>query len=167
MSDRVSLFVDGANFFYSQRDSLGWWVDPKKMLGWCNSFGQVVDATYYASVEPGNIQQEKYHKALAHMGFSLVTKDIKLIQQADGSEKHKANLDIEIVLDLFNTISTYDLAILVSGDADFVRPLQMLKARGKRFMVVSTKGFLAHEMRQLAGMHYRDLADLRELLEKD
>jgi len=167
MTDKVSLFVDGANFFYSQKDSLHWWVDPKKLLAWCKTFGDVTDATYYASTEPGNSQQEKYLKALSHMGFSVVTKDIKVFQQTDGTEKHKANLDIEIVLDMFNTLSSYDLAVLVSGDADFVRPLQMLKTRGKRFMVVSTKGFIAQEMRQLAGMHYQDLADLRELLEKD
>lgn len=165
---RVSLFIDGSNFFYSQKDSLNWWVDPKKLLSWCRTnLGDVVDATYYTSVEPGNPQQEKYHKALAHMGFGLQTKEIKLLSQPDGTNKHKANLDVEIVADMFNTINNYDMAVLLSGDSDFVRPLQLLKARGKLFKVISTKGFIAQEMFQFAGMHYIDLRELRELLEKD
>ena len=47
-------------------------------------------------------------------------------------------MDVEIVLDMFNTVDSYDMAILVSGDGDFERALNLLRARGKRFIVVST-----------------------------
>jgi uncharacterized LabA/DUF88 family protein len=87
--------------------------------------------------------------------------------QADGTPTQKANLDIEMVLDMFNTIDHYDLATLVSGDGDFERPLQLLRARGKRFIVLSTQGFIARELREVAGMHFIDFQDIRERVERD
>jgi uncharacterized LabA/DUF88 family protein len=164
---RIAVFVDGSNFFYLQKDCLRWWIDPKKLLNWIRERGEVVDATYYASVDTTNEGQNSYIKALCHMGFRVECKTIKTFTQEDGTTKHKANLDIEIVLDMFNTINNYDEAVLVSGDADFTRALQILRARGKNFMVLSTKGFVASEIRQVAGMHYKDLAELREQIEKD
>ncbi len=164
---RIAVFVDGSNFFYLQKDQLRWWIDPKKLLNWIAQRGDVVDATYYASVDTTNEGQNAYIKALCHMGYRVESKPIKVFTQADGTEKHKANLDIEIVLDMFNTISNYDECVLVSWDADFSRALQILRARGKQFLVLSTKGFVANEIRQLAGMHYQDLADLRDEIEKD
>ena len=167
MRRRVAVFLDGSNFFYLQKDCLRWWIDPKKLLHWLNSRGEVVDATYYASIDPTNEGQNSYIKALCHMGFRVESKVIKTFTHDDGSQRHKANLDIEIVLDMFNTIENYDEAVLISGDADFARPLQTLRARGKQFLVMSTKGFVANEIRQVAGLHYKDLADLRDEIEKD
>ena len=55
---------------------------------------------------------------------------------------------------------------MVSGDGDFDRALQLLKARGKKFVVVSTKGFIATELRATAGRHYVDLSDLEAEIKK-
>ena len=75
-------------------------------------------------------------------------------------------MDIEIVLDMFNTIDSYDLAVLVSGDGDFDRALQLLKARGKKSVVISTTGFIASELRATAGRHYIDLKDIEADIRK-
>ncbi len=66
----------------------------------------------------------------------------------------------------FNTIDSYDIAVLVSGDGDFDRALQLLKARGKRSIVISTTGFIAGELRATAGRHYIDLKDLEADIKK-
>ena len=117
-----------------------------------------------ANTEP---QQENFLKALTYMGYCLITKELKTIILPDGSERKKANLDVEIVLDMFNTIDLYDMAVLISGDADFERALELLRARGKKFMVISTQGFVAREIRAVAGMHFVDLQDIRESIEKN
>jgi uncharacterized LabA/DUF88 family protein len=101
------------------------------------------------------------------LGFLLVTKQLKTIMQADGTQRQKANLAIEMVLDMFTTLDHYDLAMLVSGDGDFERPLQLLRARGKRFCVLSTHGFIARELREVAGMYYIDFQDIHERVERD
>lgn len=164
---RISLFLDGANFFYMQRDCLKWWADPKKILDFIKTKGDLVDAFYYVGVDaPPEARQESYLKALPNIGYSLITKQLKTILLHDGNRKQKANLDVEIVLDMFNTIDHYDMAVLISGDGDFERPLQLLRARGKRFLVMSTQGVLAEEIRTLAGIHYTDFRDIRTEVEK-
>lgn len=135
--DRVSVFIDGANFFFMQKDGLGWFADPKKLLDFIEAkYGTISDAFYYIGKDaPPDARQQGFLDALPEMGFSVVSKQIKTIYDAKtGTTKKKANLDIEIVLDMFNTIDSYDIAVLVSGDGDFDRALQLLKARGKRFV---------------------------------
>jgi uncharacterized LabA/DUF88 family protein len=164
---RISVFVDGANFFYMQKDVLRWWIDPKRFLDYVRTMGDLVDAVYYVGIEdPLEDQQDRFLKFLVHVGFSLETKELKTVVQNDGNERKKANLDIEIVLDLFNTIDHYDLAVIVSGDGDFRRPLRLLKARGKRFLVMSTQGVVAKEIRDVAGMHFTDFQSIRSKVEK-
>ena len=163
----ISVFVDGANFFYMQKDQLRWWIDPKKLLTWIAKKGSITDAFYYVGVDAApEARQDAFLKALTYMGYTLVTKNLKTVLQANGVEKKKANLDIEIVLDMFNTINLYDMAVLVSGDGDFDRPLQLLRARGKHFLVLSTAGFVAKEIREVAGMRFIDFQDIRAEVEK-
>lgn len=164
---RISVFVDGANFFYVQRDHLQWWIDPSKLLKWIETKGEIVDAFYYVGVDiPSEARQDAFLKALTYMGYALVTKDLKTVVQEDGQLKKKANLDIEIVLDMFNTIDHYDMVVLVSGDGDFERPLQLLRSRGKKFLVISTQGSVAREIREVAGRHFVDFQRIRKKIEK-
>ncbi|OKS84915.1 NYN domain-containing protein [Mucilaginibacter polytrichastri] len=101
------------------------------------------------------------------MGYSLISKQIKTIYDTkNGATKRKANLDIEIVLDMFNTIDHYELAVLVSGDGDFERALTLLRGRGKQLLVIATEGFIARELRNVAGRHYIDMRDIKKEIEK-
>ncbi len=54
------------------------------------------------------------------------------------------------------------MAVLVSGDGDFMRPLEMLRARGKRFQVLSHPAVVARELLTVAGMHYINIATLEK-----
>ena len=83
-----------------------------------------------------------------------------------GEVSQKANLDVEIVLDMFNMIDRYDMAILISGDGDFERALQQLKSRGKEVKVISTRGCVASELVYAMGINYIDLLGLRETVER-
>ena len=128
---RVAVFVDGANFFFLQRDGLGWFADPRKILTYLARYGEVVDAYYYIGQQTqSDPRQQGYLDALPSMGYTVVTKPIKNIYDAQsGGYRRKANLDIEIVVDMFNTIDQYDMAILISGDGDFERALQLVREK--------------------------------------
>ena len=159
---RISIFIDGNNFFNLCKKQLGWNVDLCKLIEHYNQIGTVVDAFYYSAIDlsrPAN----KFLDSLPCYGFVLVSKPLKTIGY--GIEAHqKGNLDIEIVLDMFNTIDNYDMAVLVSGDGDFTRPLELLRARGKRFQVLSHPAIVAKELRAVAGMHYVNISALEEEL---
>jgi uncharacterized LabA/DUF88 family protein len=67
---------------------------------------------------------------------------------------------------MFNTIDNYDMAVLICGDGDFERPLQLLKARGKKFLVLSTQGFIATEIINVSGRRYVDFEILSQKWKK-
>ena len=162
---KVAVFLDGANCFYTQR-KMGWHIDAEKLLDYCKEYGEIVEANYYTGVSAEN-PQKKYHDKLAYIGYSLVTKPIKTIyDQTTGQTTQKANLDVEIVLDMFNMIDRYDMAILISGDGDFERALQQLKARGKEVKVISSRCSVATELVHAMGINYIDLLGIRETVER-
>lgn len=162
---RVAVFLDGANFFYTQK-KLGWHIDAKRILDHCRQFGDVIEAVYYTGTSAEN-GQKKYHDRLAYFGYSLVTKPVKTIyDQASGESIQKANLDIEIVLDMFNMIDLYDIAVLISGDGDFERAIRQLKSRGKEVKVISTRGCVANELVHATGINYIDILTIKEEVER-
>lgn len=166
---RIAVFVDGSNFFYMQKDDLGWFADPKKLLEYIeNKFGSIEDAYYYVGQDtPPEAKQKAFLDKLPDMGYALVSKQIKTITGDDGKIKKKANLDIEIVLDMFNTIDNYDFAVLVSGDGDFERALSLLKSRGKKFAVIATDKYMAIELRAVVGRHYIRFDDIKDFVIKE
>lgn len=162
---RIAIFVDGSNYFYTQK-VLGWKVDSERLLDYCKGYGEVVEAIYYTGAS-NEIKQIKYLNFLAYNGYSLVTKPIKTItDHLTGQTIQKSNLDIEIVLDMFNMIDRYDMAILISGDGDFERALQQLKSRGKEVKVISTRGCVASELVHTTGINYVDFLAIKETVER-
>lgn len=162
---KVAVFLDGANCFYTQK-KMGWNIDAEKLLDYCKEYGEIVEAIYYTGVSAES-NQRKFLDKLAYMGYSLVTKPVKTItDHTTGQTTQKANLDIEIVLDMFNMIDRYDMAILISGDGDFERAIQQLKSRGKEVKVISTRSSVATELVHAMGINYIDLLRIRELVER-
>lgn len=163
---RVAAFIDGSNLYFTQKD-MGWNVDFIKLRKKFESYGDLVFNTYYVGENaPPDVKEAGFHTFLMLNGYSLETKTVKEFTDEDGTKRKKANLDIEIVLDMFNQVENYDLALLASGDGDFHRPLQLLRARGKRFFVFSTPKFAAREIRMLAGPDFKDLTNLKAELSR-
>ena len=61
-------------------------------------------------------------------GFRVVQKELKTFY--DGT--HKANLDVEIAVDMLSLAGRYDTAVLVSGDEDFVYAVNAVAYKGCR-----------------------------------
>jgi len=158
---RVAVFLDGSNFFFMQKDALQWFIDPKKLLAWISQYGDIVDANYYTTVDNRNDGQVMYMRALSHMGFRVEDKQIEDTEDFDGS------VDLDMIIDILTHIDNFDMAVILSGDSDFARICEVLRARGKRFLVLSTKGMVSNDIRSVAGMHYRDIAELRKEIEKN
>ena len=162
MQKRISVFVDGANAFYAQQ-SCKFLINWEKMLEYFSKIGDLYETFYYIGEHiPPQARTEKYLKLLRHLNFIVRTKRIKTIRQDDGTIKHKANLDIEIAMDMFNTISNYDIAVLFSGDGDFERAIELVRARGKEIYIISSDEYIAHELRNAAGRNYINFTKMKE-----
>lgn len=161
---RVAVFVDGSNTYFTMRDTLQWTLDWKRFRAFVGEFGDVRDCIYYVG-RSDDPKQESFLSMLAHNGYSVVTKDIKVITDEDGESFQKANLDIEIAVDMMARLDAYDAAVLVSGDGDFERVLRYVRDRGKDVFVVSTQRRLAQELFWFIGANFVELGTLRGDLE--
>jgi uncharacterized LabA/DUF88 family protein len=164
---RVSIFVDGANMYYAQK-KLGWFIDFRKVL---SHFGRdtgncISEAYYYTGADMQSKGRDgAFHEYLMYSGYTVRTKVIKqMIDDATGELVEKANLDIELVIDMFNTIDLYDTCILLSGDGDFERALEAVRSRGKRVMAVAHPEMTARELRNVVGGSYHDLRELERTI---
>lgn len=159
---RISIFVDGANVFYAQK-AKQFFLDWSKVLKHFEQMGELYETFYYIGEHiPPQARTEKFIKLLNHLKFIVRTKRIKTIMQDNGTTFQKANLDIEIAMDMFNTVGNYDIAVLFSGDGDFERAIELVRGRGKEIYVVSTEGYAARELRNAAGRNFIDFAGMEE-----
>lgn len=60
---KVSIFIDAANVFYSQK-TLGWRLDYEKFLSFFTKRVKVREAYFYSAVISTNKKQQKFFKAL-------------------------------------------------------------------------------------------------------
>ncbi len=163
---KLALFVDGANLFYAQR-KLGWHIDYRRLYDYLSQDYHVYNAFYYTSVPtPVDPSLEGFLRALTAMGYTVRRKPLKeIVDQETGNTFRKANLDIELVIDAFNTADLYDVAILCTGDGDFERAVELLRSRGKRIIGVGSREMAAYDLINAVD-RYIFLEDLRETVGK-
>ncbi len=163
---KLAVFVDGANMFYAQR-KLGWHLDYRKLYDFLTKDYEVYNAFYFTSVPtPVDTSLEGFLRALTAMGYTVRRKALKeIVDQETGETFRKANLDIELVIDMFNTVDLYDVAILCTGDGDFERAVELLRSRGKRVLGVGSREMAAYDLINAVDK-YIFLEDLREQIGK-
>lgn len=150
-SDRVALFIDGANTDGSAR-AAGYFVDFRKVRAFFVAGASFYAAYYYvADFTASDPLQLKFFDFLSHAGYIVRRRPVKVIHDRETGERIiKGNLDTEIVLDMLNTVDNYDVAFLFSGDSDFERAVELLRSRGKRLFVVSSRAQLSRELAYVA-----------------
>ena len=114
VSKNVAVFVDVANIFYAAK-AAGVDIDYVTLLKSATAGRDLVRAYAYTGLDPDNENQRNFHDFLRRSNYKVVSKDIR--KYGDG--KVKANLDIELVVDMMKTARNLDIAIVVSGDGDF------------------------------------------------
>lgn len=95
---------------------------------------------------------------LEKCGYILKTKPVKKITTRDGNIEWKADFDVEISFDMDDLTSEYDTVALLSGDSDLAFTLKRIKKKGKRVIVMSTRGHISLELLKEA-----KFIDLRKL----
>ena len=112
--DRVALFVDVQNVFYTVRESHGCHFDYRVFWERVTQGRKVVRAIAYA-IDRQDPQQIRFQQILESIGFEIKLKPF--IQRRDGSAK--GDWDVGITLDMIDLAAEVDVAVLASGDGDF------------------------------------------------
>lgn len=145
---RIGVFVDAANIELAL-DRLKHRVDWKKMLDFLSEGRQLVRAIAYSPVhdDPGvSIETQRFAEPFLDHGYRVVTKPLRRF--SDGTIK--ANVDIEMALDIMEMLDRLDVVVLVSGDGDFQRLVEVVQSKGVRVEVVSVGASTASNLRNAA-----------------
>ena len=157
---RVAIFIDGANLFYAALH-LGIEVDYTKFLRRLTAGSRLLRCFFYSGSDPTNEKQQGFLLWMRRHGYRVITKDV--VQLPDGSKK--ANLDVEIAVDMLALVNYYDTAVLVSGDGDLAYAVNAVSYRGARTEVVSFKSVTSDSLINVAD-HYTDLEQILTDIEK-
>ncbi len=82
----------------------------------------------------------------------------------DGTRK--ANLDVEIAVDMLSLAGRYETAVLVSGDEDFVYAVNAVAYKGCRVEVAGFRSNTAPRLIDVADF-FIDLGEIADLIRKD
>ncbi|MBD1854877.1 MULTISPECIES: LabA-like NYN domain-containing protein [Leptolyngbya] len=157
---RVAIFVDGSNLFYAALQ-LGIEIDYSKLLGQLTANCRLLRAFFYTGVDRTNEKQQGFLLWMRRNGYRVITKD--LIQLPDGSKK--ANLDVEIAVDMLTLADHIDTVILVSGDGDLAYAVNSIAYQGVRVAVVSLRSMTSDSLINVADS-YIDLDTIKENIQK-
>lgn len=157
---RVAIFIDGSNLFYAALQ-LGIEIDYTKLLCRLTAGSRLLRSFFYTGVDPTNEKQQGFLLWMRRNGYRVISKE--LVQLPDGSKK--ANLDVEIAVDMMALVGSYDTAVLVSGDGDLAYAVDAVSYRGVRVEVVSLRSMTSDSLINVAD-RYIDLESIKEDIQK-
>src|SRR3990172_12604316 len=138
---RLGIFVDGQNMFYSAKALHQSKIDYSKLLEEIVGSRNLIRAIAYVVQKP-EVDQSSFTDALERLGYEIKSKDLRL--RPDGTAK--GDWDMGIAIDTIAIAPKLDTVVLVSGDGDFAPLVEMLKAHGCRVEVVSFRRSTAIEL---------------------
>lgn len=141
-TERVAVFIDGSNFYHSTKniEAKGYKIDLKRIIDEL-ARGRKVETFYYtALLDPEyNLEKYKKHKEVIEdlkkiPNFKVVLCDMRKIKINGKVEYEVKGDDIYLAHDMligaFDNL--YDVAIVMSGDADFIPVINTLRKRFKK-----------------------------------
>lgn len=144
--EKVALFIDLGNLYFAAR-KLNIRVDYTRMVEVLTKGRRLLRSFAYAGVDPQSPESQGYLTWMKRHGFRVVTKHLRRFP--DGTVK--ANLDVELAIDMLMIAPHIDTAVLVSGDGDFVRLVEAVQFKGVRVEVVG--------LAEMTAMALIDVAD--------
>ena len=158
---RVAVFIDGNNLFHAARfHNID--IDYNKLLRVLLGDGRLLRAFFYTGVDVGAERQQGFLLWMRRNGFRVIQKELKTFY--DGSRK--ANLDVEIAVDMLSLAGRYDTAVLVSGDEDFVYAVNAVAYKGCRVEVAGFRSNTAPKLIDVAD-YFIDLGEIAERVRKE
>ncbi len=139
---RVMIFIDGSNFYHGLRANMGKtnidFAKLSKQL--CGSGRELVRAYYYNVPLNKDDDLERYKKQQNFLEqlyeTPLLTVSLGRLERR-GSTYVEKGIDVNIAVDMLTQAFSngYDVGILVSGDADYVKMVEEVKRLGKHVEV--------------------------------
>jgi uncharacterized LabA/DUF88 family protein len=158
---RVAVFIDGNNLFHAARfHNID--IDYNKLLRVLLGDGRLLRAFFYTGVDIGAERQQGFLLWMRRNGFRVIQKELKTFY--DGTRK--ANLDVEIAVDMLSLAGRYDTAVLVSGDEDFVYAVNAVAYKGCRVEIAGFRSNTAPKLIDVSD-YFIDLGEIADKVRKE
>ncbi|MEF8879850.1 MAG: NYN domain-containing protein [Candidatus Thermoplasmatota archaeon] len=142
---RIGIFVDVQNMYYSARNLYKSKVNFKKLLKEAINNRELIRAIAYV-IKADVKDENSFYEALEDMGFEVKAKELQIFY---GGEK-KGDWDVGIAMDVMRLAPKLDTIVLVSGDGDFSDLLEHAKSIGCRTEVLAFGKTTSHKLLEVA-----------------
>jgi len=168
----IYTFIDASNLWEAQK-AKGRFFDYEKLRNFIKrEFNSSIIKIFYYTAYPADGTRdysiEGKHKFFTFLkkglGFIVRKKELKrisVITELGESIEEKGNMDVEIAIDIMHHIKKYNVAVLFSGDSDFLALVTYLKNRGKKVYIFSSKNNISEELRT-GGNGYFDVLEIKK-----
>lgn len=185
---KAIIFIDYSNLHYGF-GILGWDIDYKKLRQHFIRDYDVIDLYYYVGehsfksyfdthkdldrqnathilkFSQDRKAKREVFKSLKRKGYKVRVKQIASVyDKTEGAYRLKCNADVELTIDAIDRMAHYEVFILLSGDADFVKLVQYLKERSKKTVVMAIREHFSSNLRTVANQTF-NINGLRNELE--
>lgn len=154
----IYVFIDASNLWEAQK-AKGRFFDYEKLRNFIKKEfnGSSIEVFYYSAYPADGTRD--YSLDGRHKFFTFLKKGLKftvrkkalkrisVIMPEGESVEEKGNMDVEITIDALHHIKKYDIAILFTGDSDFLALVTYLRARNKKIYIFSSKNNVSEELR--------------------
>ncbi len=172
MENIAYVFIDASNLWQAQK-AKGKFFDYEKLRSFLKSkFSVAAIEIFYYTAYPAegtrDYSTDGKHKFFTflkkRLGFTVRKKELKrisVVSEAGESIEEKGNMDVEMTIDVLHHLKKYSIAILFTGDSDFLALVTYLRRREKKVFVFSSKNNISQELRT-GGDGYFDVLNVEE-----
>ncbi len=166
--DRVMIFIDLRNILKSTQiisDATKLNLDFYSLAMQLTGSRQLVGAYIFDSRRPYGMTDNAHrlHDKLRYIGYRIIARE-----SYDETTNTQKEVDVALACEVLSHAykDNYDVAIIVSGDRDFVPAIQHSQAVGKRVEVAAFPNSISNEMKRSAD-RYHELERLPIMQMKD
>jgi len=168
----VYAFIDASNLWEAQK-AKGRFFDYEKLRRLIKEKfdGSIIKVFYYTAYPAEGTRdysldnRHKFYTFLKKgLGFIVRKKELKripIITKDGESILEKGNMDVEITIDALHNIEKYNVAVLFSGDSDFLALVSYLRRANKEVYIFSSKNNISTELRTGADGYF-DVLEIKE-----
>jgi uncharacterized LabA/DUF88 family protein len=147
---KVGVFCDDSNLYHSYK-KYGWRVNFEKFKKFLENYCDLQFIHYHVAIPAKNDNAFKGTKDFLFKIKSFVVLKKKLVKYTPvaGKFMKKADVDVEIVLDVVRVIDDLDVIVIMSGDSDFLELKNyVVYDKRKNILFVGYEENMAWELRQ-------------------
>jgi len=158
---RVMIFIDGSNLHwgikgYNKENKINLKIDYRKLISLLLKNRTLIRVMYYCSkpVPPGRSSQIKFLDYLRSLDIQVIEKPLKTRYdpKTNSTRYVEKGVDVALATDLIGMAweDAYDVAVIVSGDADYAGAVKKVMGKGRNVEVASFRKCLSRELKNAA-----------------